>query len=152
MTRSTTESIFIDTNVLVYARDKRDPAKRQGAREWLAAISDAGRAITNLQVLNELTRWILKNEPNRSLRDVQGEVAVIGLWGSRGLDEDDTTLAWRVREALGYQWFDCLLVASAVVQGCRYFLTEDMAHEAIFESGTLINPFRTSPDELLLRN
>ena len=152
VTSSTTESFFIDTNVLIYVRDKRDPAKRHSAHEWLAAISDAGLAVTNLQVLNELTRWILKNEPSRSLHDVQGEIAVIGLWGSRALGEDETELAWRVRESLGYQWFDCLLVAAAHLHGCRYFLTEDMTHGAVFEGLTLINPFRASPDDVLRRN
>ena len=149
---TTTESFFIDTNVLIYVRDKRDPAKRHRAHEWLAAISDVGLAVTNLQVLNELTRWILKNEPTRDVRDVQGEVAVIGLWGSRPLDEDDTELAWRVRASLGYQWFDCLLVAAAHLHGCRYFLTEDMAHGAVFEGMTLLNPFRASPGDVLRRN
>ena len=56
-----------------------------------------------------------------------------------------------MRDKLGYRWFDCLLVAAAQLAGCRYFLTEDMAHGAAFEGLTLINPFRTSPDDVLQR-
>lgn len=147
----TIEPIFIDTNVLVYARDNRNADKRERARAWLAVITDVGCARTNLQVLNELTRWILKNEPGRSLRDVQAEVETIGVWGARPIDQDDAELAWLVRKNLGYQWFDCLLVAAAQIAGCRYFLTEDMAHGAVFDGLTLINPFRTSPDDVLRR-
>ncbi|MFB0488278.1 putative nucleic acid-binding protein [Methylobacterium sp. OAE515] len=147
----TIEPIFIDTNVLVYARDNRNADKRERARAWLAAITDVGGARTNLQVLNELTRWILKNEPGRSLGDVQAEVETIGAWGVRPIDQDDAELAWLVRKNLGYQWFDCLLVAAAQLAGCRYFLTEDMAHGAVFDGLTLINPFRTSPDDVLRR-
>ncbi|SDN35253.1 Predicted nucleic acid-binding protein, contains PIN domain [Methylobacterium phyllostachyos] len=147
----TIEPIFIDTNVLIYARDDRSADKRERARAWLAAITDLGCARTNLQVLNELTRWILKNEPGRSLGDIQNEVETIGAWGARPTDQDDTELAWLVRKNLGYQWFDCLLVAAAQLAGCRYFLTEDMAHGAVFDGLTLINPFRTSPDDVLRR-
>lgn len=152
MTISTIDPIFIDTNVLIYARDDRDARKRGHAQAWLAAVTDAGRAYTNLQVLNELTRWILKNEPNRPLLEVQDEIEILGAWGSRPVDENDTELAWLVRRAYGYQWFDCLLIAAARNAGCRYFLTEDMAHGVVFEGLTIINPFRASPDDVLRRN
>ena len=146
------DAVFIDTNVLIYLRDNRNADKRERARNWLTAISDAGLARTNLQVLNELTRWILKNEPGRPLVEVQDEVQVIGAWGARPTDQDDTELAWVVRQANGYQWFDCLLLAAAILAGCRYFLTEDMAHGATFEGLTLVNPFCMSPDDVLRRN
>jgi predicted nucleic acid-binding protein len=146
------DTIFVDTNVLIYVRDNQNADKRERARNWLAAISDAGLARTNLQVLNELTRWILRNEPGRSLFEVQDEVQVIGAWGARPTDQDDTELAWTVRKTYGYQWFDCLLVAAASLAGCRYFLTEDMTHGATFEGLTLINPFRASLDDVLRRN
>ena len=152
MTNSTSDTVFVDTNVLIYARDVRNDEKRERARNWLSAISDAGLARTNLQVLNELTRWVFKNEPGRSVSDVQGEVESIGAWGARPVDQDDVDLAWLARKAYGYQWFDCLLVAAASLAGCRYFLTEDMAHGVVFEGLTLINPFRTSPDDVLRRN
>lgn len=147
-----TDRVLVDTNVLVYARDNRNADKRHRARVWLAAITDSGRARTNLQVLNELTRWILKNENHRTLTDIQKEIAALRVWGDRPLDEEELDMAWAVRDKLGYQWFDCLLVAAAHTQGCRYFLTEDMTHGASFQGVTLVNPFRLSPDELFLRN
>lgn len=149
---STTDGVLIDTNVLIYARDRRDAGKRERARAWLATISDAGEARTNLQVLNELTRWILKNEAGRAPREVRSEIDTIGAWGDQSLDQDDVDVAWLVRERLGYQWFDCLLVAGAHNAGCRYFLTEDMAHGTTFEGLTLINPFRAEPAEIIRRN
>ena len=149
---STNEGVFIDTNVLIYARDLRSVAKRERARTWLGAISATGQARTNLQVLNELTRWVLKNETGRPIDDIRVEIDAIRSWGARPLDDEDIDLAWSVRKALGYQWFDCLLVAAAHLAGCRYFLTEDMAHGIVFEGLTLINPFHASPDDVLRRN
>ena len=149
---STTDSVFIDTNVLIYTRDRRLTEKRERAREWLAAVSDVGRARMNLQMLNEFTFWILKNEPRRQVSEVRDEVDAIAAWGDRPLDQEDVDVAWVVRGHLGYQWFDCLLVGAAVTAGCRYFLTEDMAHGTTFEGLTLINPFQADPAAIIRRN
>ena len=151
MISSATDGIFIDTNVLIYARDERSVDKREVARRWLAQIGADGRARTNLQVLNELTGWILKNEARRPIMEVRSEVDAIRVWGDRPIDADDVDLAWYVRKTLGYQWFDCLLIASACIAGCRVFLTEDMTHGATFEGLTLVNPFRASLDDVLKR-
>ena len=147
-----TERVFIDTNVLIYGRDTKQAEKRAIAQDWILCLTARDGACINLQVLNELTRWLLKNEAHRPLTDIQEEVDTLRLWGDKPLGEDEFTLAWRVRASLGYQWFDCLLVAAAHLHGCRYFLTEDMAHGAVFEGTTLINPFRASPDDVLRRN
>jgi predicted nucleic acid-binding protein len=147
-----TDRIFVDTNVLIYGRDSKQGDKRVIAQEWVRSLGARGAARINMQVLNELTRWILKNEPGRSLADIQQEIEALKAWGDKPLDEEELEVAWAVRDKLGYQWFDCLLIAAARLAGCRYFLTEDMAHGAVFEGLTLINPFRASPGDVLQRN
>ncbi|MCJ2089421.1 PIN domain-containing protein [Methylobacterium sp. E-005] len=146
-----TERIFVDTNVLIYGRDTKQGDKRIKAQARVRSLGARGAARINMQVLNELTRWILKNEPGRSLADIRQEIEALKAWGDKPLDEEELEVAWAVRDKLGYQWFDCLLLASARLAGCRYFLTEDMAHGAVFDGLTLINPFRTSPDDVLRR-
>jgi predicted nucleic acid-binding protein len=147
-----TDRIFVDTDVLIYGRDTKQGDKRVIAQEWVRSLGARGAARINMQVLNELTRWILKNEPGRSLADIQQEIEALKAWGDKPLDEEELEVAWAVRDKLGYQWFDCLLIAAARLAGCRYFLTEDMAHGAVFEGLTLINPFRASPGDVLQRN
>ncbi len=48
-----TALVFVDTNVLVYARETRDPVKRARAREWLEFLWRDLRGRTSIQVLNE---------------------------------------------------------------------------------------------------
>lgn len=146
------DRIFVDTNVLIYARDARDPGKREHAASWLLALGSADRACTNLQVLNELTNWILRNERDRSTDDIREELAALRVWGDKPIADDEVETAWMVRDSLGYQWFDCLLLASAHHAGCGVFLTEDMTHGATFGGLTLINPFRVRPGDVLQRN
>src|SRR5215210_2824819 len=141
--------VFVDTNVLIYARDRKNAAKRDRTRDWLGALGATGLGLLNLQVLNEFTRWVLANENRRPLEEVRDEVESLRTWGDKPLDEDEVDLAWSVRERFGYQWFDCLLVAAAQHADCRFFLTEDMTHGAVVGSVTLIDPFRTSPHDIL---
>ena len=51
--RSMTELVFVDTNVLVYARDTRDLRKQQRATEWLDRLWRQQSGRTSVQVLNE---------------------------------------------------------------------------------------------------
>ena len=51
--RFMTALVFVDTNVFVYARDPRDPAKQAKARDWLGLLWERQRGRTSMQVLNE---------------------------------------------------------------------------------------------------
>lgn len=148
-----TALVFVDTNVLIYARDRKETGKRLVAQNWLDALAETRRLVINLQVVNEFTRWLLLNNPSQPLGILKGEVDLLGDYGgATPLDVDDVDLAWDVRDKLGYQWFDCLLLASAANAECSHFLSEDMGHETRYGSLTIINPFRVDPDAFLSKN
>ncbi len=116
----------------------------------VAAIGVTGRALVNLQVLNEYVGVILKRSATaaRSKTFVR-KVEQFAVWGQRSLHMQDLRIAWMVREALGFQWFDCLLLASASNDGCNVFLSEDMTDGARFGDLVIVNPFLHHPDEFL---
>lgn len=143
--------VFVDTNVLIYARDEAAAQKRIVAVDWLRRLVSARRMIVNLQVLNELTRWVLRNE-KVPLSVARSRIEELRRFGEGALQPSQMATAWAVRERLGYQWFDCLLVAAAVEAGCTHFLSEDMGHETRYGSLTIINPFRVSPETILGKN
>lgn len=144
-----TARVFVDTNILIYARDRKAAVKRERAQLWLAELAYSGRLVINLQVINELTRWTLRAEPQRPLVDIQKEIAALRSYGDASVGTAETDIAWQIRGALGYQWFDCLLLASALTAGCAYFLSEDMGDNARYDSLIIVNPFRIGPKELL---
>jgi predicted nucleic acid-binding protein len=147
-----TARVFVDTNVLIYARDQREHEKRKQAQEWLKILADRRRLLTNLQVLNEFTRWLLLNERSRAHEALRDEVGLLASYGGNPLSTADMDCAWDVGEMLGYQWFDCLLIASAANADCSHFLSEDMSHGARYGSLTIINPFRVDPVSFLSKN
>lgn len=140
--------VFVDTNVLIYARDRRNEEKRERARLWLHELTGRGLVRVDLQVLNELTRWLLATQAAFPLQKVKDEISALQVWGANPIDDDEIQMAWQIRASFGFQWFDCLLLAAAARLGCGFFLTEDMTHQAIFGPLTLVNPFRTGPSEL----
>jgi hypothetical protein len=73
----------------------------------------------------------------------------------------DTPIGWAEVEIarllhahLGYSWWDCLLVASALKLGCTFFLSEDLQDGQRIavttdQSLTIVNPFAHSPEQIL---
>jgi predicted nucleic acid-binding protein len=55
----------VDTNVLVYALDRREPEKRERAREVLRRVGDAGTAALPAQVLSEFRGACLRKLKSR---------------------------------------------------------------------------------------
>lgn len=143
--------VFVDTNVLIYARDHRTGDKHGLALRWLDRLSVTELMLLNLQVLNELTDWMLR-KGQASIAIARDAVEWLREFGEAPLRSEDVERAWDVREALGYPWFDCLLVASAANAGCSHFLSEDMGHETRYGSLTIINPFRVDPETILGKN
>ena len=121
-----TDRVFVDTNVLIYARTAADRIKQADARYWLQSISRAANGLVNRQVLNELTRWVLSREPSRALGDIKDEIDALSIWGARPVSPVDVDFAWLIRARFGFQWYDTLLLAAALHADCRFFLTEDM--------------------------
>ena len=144
--------IFVDTNVLIYARDDREADKRRRAEHWLTEVGSRSVGRTNLQVLNEFTRWMLAQDRKRPVEDVRREIDVLSSWGDKPTDRDEVEIAWAIRAATGYQWFDCLLLAAADTAGCSHFLSEDMTDGRLVGALRIVDPFRTKPSEILQQN
>ena len=140
--------VFVDTNVLVYARDAREPAKRARAVAWLELLWREQLGRTSTQVLSEyyvtLTR---KLEPRVAAEDAWDDVSALMAWRPQPSDE---ALMKRGREIeLRYRlgWWDCLIVAAAHVQGCALLLSEDLQDGGVYGGVTMRSPFTLGVNE-----
>ncbi len=83
-----TDAILIDTNVLVYAHDRGEPAKQQQAIETLEMLRQTGRGRLSAQILAEFVRAATKGrsptEPALSEQDAAWLDALLRGAGLRG--------------------------------------------------------------------
>ncbi len=56
--------------------------------------------------------------------------------------------AWLLQDRHRLPWWDALIVAAAQAAGCRYLLSEDFQDHLELGNLSVVNPFRTRPDEL----
>ncbi|HET9474776.1 MAG TPA: PIN domain-containing protein [Steroidobacteraceae bacterium] len=137
-----TALVFVDTNVLVYARDPRDPVKQSGAREWISLLWDGYRGRTSAQVLSEFydvaTRKLRPQVPHD---DAWEEVHSYLSWNPQPTDTDVLTRAREIERRYGLSWWNCLVVGAAQAQDCALLLSDDLQDGADYAGVRVRSPF-----------
>lgn len=145
-----TATVFVDTNVLVYARDLADRSKNERALEWLAVLWEARAGRLSWQVLQEYYVTVTRKlDPPRDVRDAREDVSSLVTWHPIPVDLDTVDAAWAVEDRFGLSWWDALIVSTAQLGGCTYLLTEDLQDDQTLDSLTVIDPFTHPPGELI---
>lgn len=141
--------VFVDTNVLVYARDATEPAKHQKARAWMAHLWSARRGRLSTQVLQEFYVTVTeKLDPGLDRQAARDDLRSLLTWRPVTLDASVFEAAWRVQDRYGLSWWDSLIAGAAEMAGCAYLLTEDLQDDQQLGPVRVINPFRVPPDTL----
>lgn len=141
--------VFVDTNVLVYAWDGRDLAKREAAQRWLGALFASGRGRLSWQVLNEF-QWVASKKLNASRWEIREFVETLALWGPVDTTMPLVKIAWELMDQVGLSYWDALIVAAALRLDSQWLLSEDMQTGRKFDRLTVVNPFTSSPDDFEL--
>jgi predicted nucleic acid-binding protein len=139
--------VFIDTNVLIYAKDRTSPSKQRAAAAWLTALGNAGAGVLSRQSLREYYSVTSRIPQHREL--ARREVADLTAWvpSDGGLDRLEE--AWQIQDRYMLGFYDSLLLASALEARCSHFLSEDMQHELDVYGTKVISFLRLSPAEVL---
>jgi predicted nucleic acid-binding protein len=141
--------VFVDTNVLLYGVDDADLAKRDRAREWIAACWQRRCGRLSTQVLNEFYVNIKKKFPRAVAQgDARAEIRRYQHWRPWVIDHPTIETAWAVESRFGLHYWDALMIAAAQQQGCTLFLSEDLQHEQQIDSVRIVNPFLAGPEML----
>ena len=139
-------SFFVDTNVVVYARDASEVVKQPKAAAWLAWLWETGRGRLSTQVVNEvyvvLTR---KLDPGMSTTDARADLDDLAAWRPWPLHAELTSQAWAIEDRFGLSFWDALIVAAAKASSCRYLLTEDLHDGQDLDGILVVDPFVHEP-------
>ncbi|GAA2141988.1 PIN domain-containing protein [Glycomyces algeriensis] len=130
---------FLDTNVLVYAVDDADPAKKKIARTLLA---QADGLVLSAQVLNEFYVTVTRKlkpaiEPETAAHMVRNLARIHCV----AVDAQLVQLALRAGQRWQLSHWDSLVIEAARQAGCSRVLTEDLATGAEYNGLVIENPF-----------
>jgi len=135
--------IFFDTNVIAYAFDRENPAKREQARGVVASCMRSGAMVISTQVLQEL--FVVLTRKLKPPIPVEAGGKVIK-WLAR--NETAIVRPETISRAIGIlakyriSFWDSLIVASAVESRCQVLFTEDLQHGQVIAGIRIENPFR----------
>ncbi len=134
--------VFVDTHMLVQARDSRDPAKLVLANEWLGLLWKEERGRTSCQVLIEYYDFVIQILKTPSARDdVWDDVQHYLLWNPQAIDNEVLVSAREIQQRYSLGWKDCLVVAAAQAQDCVLLLSEAMQDGAEYAGIVVRSPF-----------
>lgn len=132
------KSVFLDTNVLVYAIDPRDPGKRGAALDIIRGLS--GGWSLSVQVLQEFY-WTSVRKLSISPSDAR---TATELWSRQRVVQPSPQLvlgAIDTSERYRISFWDALIVEAAVAGQCDFLYTEDLANGQVIRGVTVMNPF-----------
>jgi predicted nucleic acid-binding protein len=138
----------VDTNVLVYYVDVDEPAKRLKAVELLELLERLGREQVETlllwqvaaEFLNCLRRW--ENEGRTSRQDTLEYLSAVEpmfrcVLPAQGILRKSLDLSSR----FSLSHWDSMIIAACIDAGVRTLYSEDLAHNAEYDSLSVINPF-----------
>lgn len=142
--------VFVDTNVLVYVRDRSQPSKAKHAAAWLRALSRSEQAqpVLSAQVLRECYAAGLRKQV-ANIADLRADAAAYATFIPEDLERDFLTEAWAWQDRATLSFRDALLIAAACAAGCAIFLSEDLQPGRKFGQMEVIDPFSRAPQEIL---
>jgi predicted nucleic acid-binding protein len=137
------DSVFLDSNILVYAYDKHDPEKQAKAQDLLRTAIKEESAVLSAQVLGEffvvVTRRI--KEP-LSVDDAEKIIDILSFLPVAEIDLSLVRRAIDTQKEYGISYWDALIVAAAEHTGCGRILSEDLSDSKQYHGVLVENPFK----------
>lgn len=130
------DKIFLDTNVLLYLLS--DEIKKKTIAKKLLKENYS----ISIQVLNEfsnvsLRRFKLSVADTKEIIEKISQRCIVYIY-----NKETILSALDLKERYRYQFYDSLILATALENGCNIVYSEDMQHNHTIENKlTIVNPF-----------
>jgi predicted nucleic acid-binding protein len=133
---------FVDTNVLVYAFDKRDSPKKQVAQRLMNELLDEDRLRLSTQVLQELFVTLTRKVSQRcSSQEALEVLEDLTAWPLMVVDYGAIRAAGELADQAQLSFWDALVVVAAARTGATLLYTEDLNDGQEILGVRVTNPF-----------
>jgi predicted nucleic acid-binding protein len=136
-----TARLLIDTNILIYALDPAEPEKRANSADLLRRTIANHTLALSPQNLNECYKILTLRRRLVPPDAARTYLTHLMPWCIAPLDARTTARAFAVQDEAGLEWWEALLVASALMAGCKLFISEDMQDGRVISGMRIVNPF-----------
>lgn len=131
---------FFDTNILVYADDKRAGIKQSRAIDLIAEHRRNGTGVVSLQVLQEYFVTVTAKLSVQSPL-ARRKVELLAEFDVLVPEVADILAAIDLHRLHGFSFWDALVLRSAQQSGCRVLLSEDFQTGRDIDGIQVVNPF-----------
>ena len=134
------DKVFLDTNIVIYSYSEDEVEKFEIANRLLEEYEN--QIIISTQVINELSNTLF-----RKFKLNADEVKAVVLELNSNFPIVNFTLqtqlkAIEIKERYQLQFYDSLILATALENGCNIVYSEDMQNGQVIENQlTIVNPF-----------
>lgn len=132
------DKVFLDSNVLIYLYSEDEPEKASLALK----CAQEPNVWISTQALNEVSNVMYRKQKLAYadilsvVKELQNNFQVTTVT-TRTIEQ-----ALLLGERYRYSYFDCLMLASSLEQGCARLYSEDMQHGQVIEGSLrIVNPF-----------
>ena len=133
---------FVDTNVLVYAFERSDSAKKRAAQRLVGELIEEDRLRVSTQVLQELFVTLTRKVAQPcSILEALAVLEDLAAWPLMVVDYSAIRAAVELIGQLKLSFWDSLIVVSAARSGASVLYTEDMNDGQEILGVRITNPF-----------
>jgi predicted nucleic acid-binding protein len=134
------DKVFLDTNILIYAYSSSELEKQSKARLLFEKHNEIN---ISKQVINEISN-VLFNKFKLKFYEVETTILQINnITTTFDFDIATQVKAIKLKKDYNFQFYDALIVATALENRCNILYSEDMHDELVIDKQlTIINPFK----------
>ncbi|MEA3466697.1 MAG: PIN domain-containing protein [Thermodesulfobacteriota bacterium] len=132
--------VFLDSNLIVYANDQRDPEKQQRSLEIIKELMLDGRGVISSQVLQEYANTaLLKLHQEHSI--IIRQLTLLESFEVVLLQPLLIRRAIEIRAAYNISFWDSCIISAAEHAGCNAIYSEDLNADQYYSGIKLHNPY-----------
>jgi len=135
------DKVFLDTNIVIYSYSEDEPKKQEIANDILEEYSN--QIIISNQVINELSNTLFRkfkldaDEVRAVVLELNDNFPIVNF------NLETQLKGIEIKEKYKLQFYDSMILATALENGCNIVFSEDMQHNQVIENQlTIINPFK----------
>ncbi len=133
------KKIFIDTNLIIYANDRRDPQKQRKAIDLISELMCNGLGVISTQVLQEYSSVALtKLKQDHAI--VLRQLVLLESFDVVLMKPALIRRAIEIRSSYNISFWDSCIISAAESVGCDSIFSEDLNAGQYYSGIKVVNP------------